>query len=209
MNPLHKKIESLSEDNDGTFQVLENRAAQRTDCGKALLIVVHPGDAIDRACDWGDAAQGREIEEFSRRNQQNMAAQIIAKADTHDIVVLHRLSSTYLRQNGCKMLYQKAISQCDAQGTVLYGDDLPGAVRWLTENISGIDDQALEIFMTGAYACADFGCITEIGEGLLEVNNRLQIEVSQHAPTTGDPSNAGRWEPLTDRGLRKAGHRPS
>lgn len=170
----------------------------RLDAERPLLLVIHPGDAIERACDWSGQEGEHEVVALSASNQQGMAEEIIDKLDSHDVVVLHRISSAYLYEGGVQNEYVDALSQCDQQGVILYGDDLEAATHWMLQNVSGLQEGRLEVFMTGAYANAEHGCITAVGKGLLEANPELKIKVSEWAPT--DNNNfLPRWRPLAMR----------
>lgn len=199
---IHQKIDSLSqlaesefaEGQDSDFAVVNAPAGWRTDARKPLLVIIHPGDAIERQCDWSNAEAGREVAAFSMKNQFGMAAEIAERLRTHDVLVLHRLSSPYLRQDGVDPLYRQALDDCDMDGVVLFGDDLVAAGEWIVENVPGARDESFEVFMTGAYADEQYGCITEVGKLLLKANPKLNISVSEHSPTDNSNS-ATRWNP--------------
>lgn len=191
---IQKKIAALAESQSGDFEVLHHRPQWRSDPARPLLIVIHPGDAIERLCDWDDKEVGRQVADLSSANQQAMAREIKEKLGTHDVIVLHRLSSAYLQQGGVEHDYRDALKKCDAVALALYGDDLPAAASWMQVHVPGIHDRDLHLFMTGAYADEESGCITAIGKSLLEFNSELDVEVSMHAPS--DQSNSqSRWRP--------------
>lgn len=197
---LHERISDLAEadsDADADVQALHilcQPVDWRPDAQKPLMIVVHPGDAIERLCDWPDYESGTEVVQLSVENQVGMADEIQDRLIDHDVIVLHRLSSTYLRESGVEPGYVCALDRCDEQGLVLYSDDLDAVSAWLKENVDGLGELDIDVFMTGAYADVQFGCITTIGKSLLEGNPALNIQVSRWAPT--DNSNfSARWSP--------------
>lgn len=195
---LHAQIDRLANKDAQALHILRQPSEWRPDAQRPLLIVVHPGDAIERLCDWSDIEQGGEVVERSIANQVGMAGEIGEILAGHDVVVLHRLSSTYLREPGADSAYERAIERCDEQGLVLYGDDLEAASAWFKANVAGLSQLEVEVFMTGAYADARYGCITAIGESLLAGNPRLKVQVSSWAPT--DNANfSPRWSPPSER----------
>ncbi len=65
-----------------------------------------------------------------------------------------------------------------------------------------------EVFLTGAYSCAKYGCITDIGLRILAAFPHLQATVSQHSPTDST-SESPRWVPPDSCELSDAAlHRP-
>jgi len=194
-NGISLAINALSASDFDGFKVIHQRNDWREDALRPLLVVVHPGDAIERACDWADKAVGAKVEAFSKANQAGMAKEILNKLETHDVIVLHRLSSSYLHEPGAIRDYCEVMDQCDAVGLVLYGDDLESASAWISTNVPGCMDKCIDVFMTGAYAASEYGCITAVGKALLLGNAGIKLKVSEHAPT--DNSNdAPRWFPF-------------
>lgn len=171
------------------------RATAGTGC--PLMVIVHPGDAVEAPHGWAHADY-KAVHAFSMGNQAGMASEIEARLTSHEVVVLHRSSSSELLASRTSRWvdrsYAKAVRQASERGSVAYGDDLCAAANWirsLTELSAGRD-----VFMTGAYADAKYGCITALGAELLAVEPRLLITVSEYAPT--DNSNySPRWVPQT------------
>lgn len=193
MQELDQRIHALYEQDESTFVQLSVPATWRTTPRTPLLVVIHPGDAIERACDWAGVKGGEAVVDMSIRCQTEMAAEIQRKLAHHDVVVVHRLSSSYLQEPGCESAYKNAIDDCNDKGLLLYGDDLAEISAWMNQHIAGIDSTDLKIFMTGAYADAEYGCITAVGKALLGCNPWLSIEISPWAPT--DSSNSSpRWQ---------------
>lgn len=181
---------------------------------RPLLIIIHPGDAIEDGIGYGDAIAAAEVVEFGRRNVIAMAREIDEKLATHDVVVLHRQSSidTFMRSDFGQFLktekdikpYAKMCIKASEQGQVLFGDDLDACAKWILENMNPVERP--EIFMTGAYACAQWGCITHVGKCLMKAGCN-QIEVSPHSPT--DSSNyQPRWNPAGEPNMVKKQLRP-
>lgn len=160
---------------------------------RSLLIVVHPGDVIDLPSDWGrdykQIAGSAECVERSVRNQIGMTKEIYEMLKTHDIVILHRSSSQFIALG--TRGFKAAIDAINEVAIVTYGDDLDKATDWMIQ--SGITSNRPNIFMTGAYADEEHGCITAIGKRILENNPTQDISVSEFAPDGGEPDC--RWMP--------------
>lgn len=166
---------------------------------RPLLLIIHPGDAIEDGIGMRKE-DAEEVIEFGRKNALGMAAEINEKLPTHDVVVLHRLSSvdTFMTQfydfaGVGKMIapYCKACIKASEIGSVLYGDDLESCAKWLIKHMDVTSRP--HIFMTGAYAGENDGCITFVGKALARAGC-ASITMSDHAPT--DASNyTPRWDP--------------
>jgi hypothetical protein len=187
---------------------------ERPNQDKPLLIIIHPGDAIEDGIGYGDPVAAAEVVEFGRKNVIAMAKEIEEKMATHDVVVLHRQSSvdTFMRSDYGQFLkiekdikpYSKICIKASDQGQVLFGDDLDACADWILKNMKAKDRP--HIFMTGAYACAEWGCITHVGRNLLRAGCE-SITLSEHSPT--DSSNfQPRWDPSSDQRVLKRQHKP-
>ncbi len=160
------------------------------DVGKPLLIIVHPGDAIEDGQGY-PRAQRQQVIEFGKLNTDGMAGEISAMLETADIVILHRESSLFDILAGAVSPYIAACRSASERGTVLCGDDLDAASDWILENM-GVAERP-SVFMTGAYACANYGCITAVGQRLQSAQCP-PLSVSQFAPTD-NCNGSPRWIP--------------
>jgi hypothetical protein len=168
---------------------------------RPLLIIVHPGDAVEDGVGFSNKEDAFAVKEFGQKNTRAMALEIDHLLDNSDVIILHRQSTidvmmkySLTRMTEADKLvhpYQFSCLKASELGVVLYGDDLDAASQWIIRSINVVDRPS--IFMTGAYACENFGCITSIGKSL-EKFGCTNITVSQHAPT--DNSNySPRWVP--------------
>jgi hypothetical protein len=162
---------------------------------RPLLVIVHPGDALEHPAGW-DHKVYAEVLAQSIANQRGMAVEIVWKAATHDVVIVHRMSSADLSPS--KTLswvdpdYRRAIQRASADAVMLYGDDTERLADWLTEH-AGLEHRA-EVFLTGAYSDAVYGCVTDIGQRLVDEFRHLRSAVSQHSPTDA-AGDRPRWQP--------------
>ena len=201
-------IHALADAEADEFHVVCQNISQFQSGLRPKLLIVHPGDAIERACDWNDRATGEKVASLAMSNQAGMADEILAKLPTHDAIVLHRMSSMYLEQSDVHSNYRDALDQCEAVGVVLYGDDLETAAKWMLNNVPGMKVEGVSVFMTGAYADEEYGCITAVGKALLEANPELTVIVSEHAPTDNWGS-LSRWMPQSGQSDRTRDHGPA
>lgn len=183
---------------EGGFAVCANPVTA-PDPDRPLLIIIHPGDAIEDGFGFGCSEQAQQVIQYGRENTLGMAPEITGKLQDHDVVVLHRLSSvdTIMRPDfgmsaveAAILPYQKACLLASDVGTVLYGDDLDNCAKWLVRNMDVT--RRPHIFMTGAYSTAEVGCITAVGAALVKAGCR-SLTVSEYAP----PDNCGdapRWD---------------
>lgn len=154
---------------------------------RPLLIWVHPGDACES--DFPDA----DIREASFRLQEEMGQEILERLETHRIVVIQRQSTAFAFE---PEEWRMADPYLDAMGRILdredttwlWGDDLEKASSWILERRA----QAPEAFLTGAWSHPEWGCVTAVGEGLLEAN--LPVKISPFSPS--EPGTTlGAWRP--------------
>lgn len=161
-----------------------------------LLIVVHPGDAIEHPRGWGSREQAEQVIRLAMANQAGMAQEMSARLPHARVIVLHRESSTQfdpvLRVPWIDRDYERCVGEATVRGANLYGDDLDEAAAWILA--SGAIKPGMRVFMTGAYSDQAHGCITKLGGLLLAAEPALQIDVDAHSPT--DNTNAApRWDP--------------
>lgn len=170
-----------------------------------VLLIVHPGDVIEHPFGWSSQALSNAVVQASLSNQAAIAKQIVQRLPDALTVVLHRESSAQILESlgskhrkkpaPCPWIdkeYVNAIDEASRQGVMLYGDDLDQAAKWILQS-GWIADDA-NIFMTGAYSDATFGCITHLGKCLLKGKPDLTITVDPASPT--DASNSvSRWVP--------------
>lgn len=196
-------VELTDECDDGnmTFAVIEAPHGLGYDTAKPLMVIVHPGDALECPDDWGTRKEGLKVMRFAMKNQEHMGREIEDCLGTHDVVVLHRSSSTQLIENRfsewVSMEYFGSLDAAHAQGAILFGDDLPTAAKWIIDHaLTPTPGQPSRphVFMTGAYAAAKHGCLTAIGKAIEAHAPGLPISVSEWSPT--DNSNhSPRWQP--------------
>jgi hypothetical protein len=170
------------------------------DPSRPLLVIIHPGDAIEDGSGYGSQEEAKEVVAYGRKNCLGMASEINEKFAGHDVVILHRLSSvdTFMRSNfGTHSVeaaiapYTKACLKASEIGTVLYGDHLDECAQWLVKNMDVTSRP--HIFMTGAYAGAEDGCVTYVGKALVNAGCR-SISMSEHSPSD-NCGHSRRWDP--------------
>lgn len=171
------------------FHVCVSSAAP-LDARKPLLIIVHPGDAIEDGQGYPEK-QRQQVIDFGKFNTDGMAGEISAMLHNADIVVLHRESSLFDILGAGSSPYTEACRSASERGTVLCGDDLEAASDWILANMAVADRPS--VFMTGAYACADYGCITAVGRRL-QSDVCPSLSVSLFAPTD-NCNGSPRWIP--------------
>lgn len=168
---IWSEIETLWSRDSSTFEVLRSAPEPRTD--RILLLLVHPGDAIE--------TDGPEcVNAYSLACQQGMSKEIRALLDAGaDAAVLHRLSSHYSIGETMECLddYRDAIDAIHENGAVLYGDELEAAADWIERNLMA--SRRPMIVMSGAWAHHECGCITFIAQQL-EARGAI-VTLSPHA----------------------------
>ena len=179
-------------DDRASFQAW--RVASSEDGRNPLLVIVHPGDAIETD------AGNQQIRREAARCQENMAAEIGRLSNGGwDCVVLHRSSCAQYApgkaQKSVAEQMRREIQALHATGTVLYGDDLGAAGNWMEDHLDLESRPAIRL--TGAYADPLHGCVTAIGEGiqayLAEIGGRATVSLSEHA--YAGPGGTERWQP--------------
>lgn len=198
-----KLLQTLCEQEEDRFQVLQLPAGWGTSQAP-LLLIVHPGDALEFLSDWRGNPAGRGVVALSVANQAGMASEIMQRLPTHEVAVLHRLSSQYLGRRDAESSYRQAVRSAEEVAAVLYGDDLDAASQWL--HAHAMPEHRRQVFLTGAYADAQYGCITAIGRVLQAHRPDVLIEVSHWAPTD-NTNHAPRWRPDPPETLRRPSSR--
>lgn len=140
---------------------------------RSLAIVVHPGDMIELSYD-RDALD----------RQEGLAEEMRAfESDGWDVVFLHRMScsqfATGHRTTVARNLANR-VRSLRAKASILYGDDLDAAVRWLAEHAHL--RQRPSVFLGGAYGDAQHGCVTYVGKGIARLT-AAPLAFSRHIPT--------------------------
>lgn len=184
-------IHELDEEGEDAFLVLSHEASDH-DPAKPLVVVVHPGDMVEVRQGWG-ADDWREVLRKNLDSQRGTAADLARwREEGADVVLLHRSSCSQLADGvagsvyACDALVDEIAAAREA-GTILYGDQLEEAGKWMLEHLH--IERRPAIYMAGAYADAESGCLTAIGQ-MLEAVARGRITVSEHAVAVGD-----RWVP--------------
>lgn len=177
---------------DPPFEVVRHDAQWRADPRRPLLVLVHPGDALEFVSDWDDREVGRAVAAKAMLNQAGMGREIAERLHSHDVAVLHRCSSEYLRDLEVDQTYARMTAACNKAGAVLFGDDLQQAAAWLLDHAQlGAHST---VFMSGAYAELKYGCITALGKTLQAAVKGITIRVSSFAPTSNFVEEP-RWDP--------------
>lgn len=187
----------MAEDDDSAdFQVLNQHNADT----RSLLIWVHPGDAIEdeESFETCDTTTDDEDEENLYQNscdfQVHMAREILARKNTHQVIVLHRISSQWAFDEGhAEFDYQNAMQQIEDLATTvhLFGDDLDKAAAWIIEHMHTPLRPA--VFLTGAYNDVEHGCVAAIGQAIGQAGC-VDLKVSSWSPSEPG-SMAGGWRP--------------
>lgn len=177
----------LEELGDGAvFKPLHIPGVEPSDT-RPLLIWVHPGDACE------DDSPDARIRRRSIELQEAMGAEILARLETHRVIVIQRQSSIHAFAPWTARVapeYAMAMGQClsDADVAQVWGDDLDAASTWILENKA----QATEVFLTGAWRHPDWGCVTAVGRQLQAAG--LTVDVSNSSPSEPGVVRGG-WKP--------------
>lgn len=172
------------------------------DPARSLVVLVHPGDAVETPDDVVDlpARKANAILRASYRAQVAMARELRSLTDA-DLVVLHRASSGFSFQStrNVSPTYVRAIERIHATGTVLYGDHLDATAAWLVAHMHA----ALRprVLVTGAWSEAEHGCVAALADHLQDAGARVAI--SGHAPAdrTGGRTT---WTPRSPARIARA-----
>ena len=189
LESIDERIHELDEEGEDAFLVLSHDACAH-DPARPLVVVVHPGDMVEVQGGWRPEDWERVLAK-SIESQSGPARDLADwRREGADFVLLHRGSCSQLAHGGLYTVdswFAREIAAARQAGTVLYGDDLEEAARWMLDHLHVAQRPA--IYMAGAYADADYGCLTAIGQ-MLEPVARGRITVSEHALAKGD-----RWVP--------------
>lgn len=182
----------LEGDDHPDFEVISHRE-QRHKPERPLVIVVHPGDALENPEGW-DYDDYKKVKRWSLKNQAEMADELSTWRRTHDadIVILHRASSIEIGDGGHSYEeYEYEVSNGHSRGSVLFGDDLAQAAKWIIANLHIADRP--HVFLTGAYAEPDHGCLTYIGKAVEAIIGPDRMSVSKFSPPGSGPGKV--WRP--------------
>jgi hypothetical protein len=169
------------------------------DPARPLYVLVHPGDVVQSKDDAEGSDEPQSILEYSMSCQMSQASDVekLLKADW-DLAVLHRFSSSYaFGVSNSAEEFATAVQQIHDNETVLYGDDLKAAARFLTETMHAAERPV--VLLSGAWSEANGGCITALGQYLEAAGARVQVALSACISPDG---NDEEWKPaaghLTD-----------
>ena len=204
---------------DDVWTVIEDRAAlddnqefavvsfpENQDTDRPLLILVHPGDAVQKPDDVLDCEEGDQevILDYSMTCQEGMGREILDVADHVDLVVLHNSSSHYAFINdvGVSDTYKNALNWMHEDGVVLWGAHLDQAGEWIAKRLEAAVRPL--VIVTGAWADKDHGCVTALGKHL-EAKG-AKVVLSWDACVNVSPDDGEAWQPQAGRfnGLDKA-----
>lgn len=163
------------------FRVLN--AGRDGDVSRPLLVLVHPGDAVETE---GPA----HVVAYSRSCQEGMAHEIENLIATDaDTTVLHRLSSHYSigGSGDCQRAFRAAIDALHRDGAIIYGDDLEKAAAWIEER--HLASQRPFVVLAGAWTHYEWGCVTLVGQLLEALGARVVL--SRHASVCPGADEAG------------------
>lgn len=183
--PQALRIAARDSGGDDTFRRLGATAGFDGDASRSLVIVVHPGDAIERYL-------GPDVAAWSQANQAAMAAELEQALDAgHGAVVIHRASSAELRANAV-LAWRDAVRRATDSGVVLYGDGVCDAGAWIAEHL--VQETTEQVHLLGAYADAEHGCITAVGQAISDRWPNLLVTVSPAAPADSSDCGTPSWE---------------
>lgn len=186
-----QEVTTLAEDDEGGEDEMHVISVAKINVDLPLLILVHPGDAVERKSECGE-----KIFQNCRDFQAGMANSILARAGTHDLVVLHRVSSQYAIADGgdCLHFYSDVVDLINDFGTSLYGDGLDDVSTWIEENLKA--SKRPHVYLVGAFSEPKYGCLAHIGKCLLAFG--ANIEVDPNSPSEpGNVTDQWRPEPVT------------
>jgi hypothetical protein len=179
----------VEEDDQGMqFRVLVDNAQRDA---KPIVLWIHPGDACEHDHD------DEEVRDNANDFENGMGEEILALADTHRIVVLHRQSTPYAFDPGSQRVDE---SYWDAMGEAignpenihLWGDDLDAASDWVLEHLG----LAPAFFLTGAWNDPEHGCVAAVGKALVKAGKHVDVSMwSPSVPGTLEDT----WRPEQER----------
>jgi len=184
LTTLRSRLRKLDEREDNTFRVFQQAPWTPYRADQPLVIIVHPGDAIQAPHPFIDPDEYEDVRKRSLVYQANMGDEILAALDAGaQVLVVHRGSCSQFRATDCDWIapsYKAAIERARREGAIIYGDQLDKAGAWIAEHvdIAGRPD----ILVTGAYNAPDWGCIPALIKELEPHLRGAPIRISVHAP---------------------------
>lgn len=173
-----------------------HHSAEMHDAQRPLVVLVHPGDMILLTDSYDAPAQRAAVAAFWGHiglGTSNELADL--RAEGADFCVLHRSSCTqypgFSKYRRVGFGLWKEIKAGHRRGTVLYGDDLEAAARWMIEHLHIADRP--RIHLAGAYSDPKHGCLTYLGQALRKVAGPGKIVVSPFSPPGNGPGQM--WHP--------------
>lgn len=196
LRTLKDRYKVLADADEDGFHVLID-ASPLMDVARPLLVLVHPGDAVEKRGDVMDfsPSERQEVLNYSMACQEGMGKEMLGlmtRADAVDFVVVHRASTHYSFQSQSNVSddYYQAITRIEETGTVLWGDDLDAVADWIDDNLRAHERPL--VIMTGAYSHEHYGCVTSIGLSLQLKGAPVQL--SEYSNVDRGPDE-DRWRP--------------
>lgn len=172
------EIERLSDEDDADFRVLATD--ESADAARPLLIVVHPGDAVQKRADVQHSSDPEGILAYSRSCQEAMGSELSRlDYDKWNVVLIHRFSSSYsfANDNDLDFTFSDEIGDLDGDSaTILWGDDLKAAAQYLITELKASERPL--VVVTGAWSDADWGCVTTVGRQLEAAGAPVRLSTS-------------------------------
>ncbi len=194
------------DENNIGFRVMDHKPDRHAP-ERPLAVVIHPGDMINHFFgSMNDLPEderelARQSIRFGSENQAGMQKELAElRRKGYDFVVLHRESSVQYPENKIHETRKKVWIELQAghkRGTMLFGDDLDRAGRWMIANLH-IEDRP-HVYLLGAYSDPEVGCLTHIGQQFAQVLDPSKITVSRFSPVSDDPSEQHKaWRPIEE-----------
>jgi hypothetical protein len=162
------------------------------DPARPLYVLVHPGDVVQTRSDVYGHPNAQAILAYSSDRQTEMGDDVERLvAAGWDVAVLHRFSSSYgFGTSNTVEWFEEAVDEIHERGAVLFGDDLAEAAEWLLGSAQAAARPL--VLLSGAWSCADHGCVTMIGTLMETAGARVHLAAS--ACVSPDGSGA-EWRP--------------
>lgn len=188
----HRMAQFAEDHPDDGFLVMAEPV--EPDVRRPLLVMVHPGDAVQSREDVAHCPSADVVLAYAAECQTGMAEEIRDLLDQGaDVVVLHRYSSGYAfaSRMGVEPCYMDVLEAAHESGAaILYGDDLGAAADWII--LHSLAAGRADILVTGAWADAEYGCVAAVASALADVG--APVRLSDHSPISPDGSGT-RWHP--------------
>lgn len=167
MSDIEDQIDKLAEQDEIEFRIL--RPLLHADADRPLYLLIHPGDVVQKPEDVEHSSDPEGILDYSQLCQERLAGDLDG-LEGWDIVVLHRISSSYAFANDQDIDYDfvdmiRANNADDAIG-LCWGDDLDAAARHFIEELDAVKRPM--VVVGGAWSHVGEGCVTIIGTRLEE-----------------------------------------